>query len=245
MTSPEPVRKKQRALKVAIIVCAALFLGGGVIGGVYLATGTQTSTNPTQPDVTPEKVTGTPEVDASYTADSGQLTFTVSNNENRHMEYLIQDNNHKDLVNDFTKQAETVVDVPLASQYRLKVRFVDADDTSYTGPWSKTVTISNDVEGPEEEITLNPAYHDTAWANGEGGLDNLRTALTVAFGANELTLEQSNRGCLQLNYGTVSPGLMIGPEPATIMKHTQLYYSLQQWDDATSTGVITYGWCQN
>ena len=179
-------------------------------------------------------------VEASMEGETVSFSVTTEeyDSEKWFLEYELADQNRivsekgYERSNSFDIQTE----VSDSAYFRLKVRLSDKELES---AWSDGYTIKlEDVSG----VTMlqpSEAYYATPWAKGEGGEENLRTALKVAYKAEPI----SDIQCLPLNTGTMTPTLLLPPIPSVSPSDAILSYVINSWDDATNEVSITYYWC--
>lgn len=160
--------------------------------------------------------------------------------------YSVEDQNRKTVASDVTTGTSFVSKVPVGQSgyYRIKVQLVD--DDGKVSEWSEaySVNVAETDAGAGEDP--NPAYFNTGWANGEPGLQNLIEAVEVGYGA-FYAAETENpidpTYCVTLNSGPVSPKLLLPPVPAKHPIDIEVWFTVTDWDDANSTGTLTYWWC--
>lgn len=173
------------------------------------------------------------------------VSFNVQTSEYKTTEYKLEyelaDQNRKVVESDI--EAGSTFNIQTrntgSAYYRIKVRLQDPE-TDQTSSWSDAYTIKLDEVQGVQKLEPAAAYYDTPWAKGTGGLDSLVEALQVAYTAQETT---QAAGCIPLNTGTMTPTLLLPPNPSVMPKSAGLNFIINSWDAGKNEGNITYFWC--
>lgn len=137
---------------------------------------------------------------------------------------------------------EAIVPLNNSAYYRIKTRYTNANEKN--NKWSEAYTVKlEDVKGVKV-MEPNPDYFKTGWATGSDVTQtSLKDAIKIAWGAVELE-PQDFSSCLPINSGDISPKLMLPPVPAISPSGVEIGYTINSWNEKTSTANITYAWCQ-
>ena len=162
------------------------------------------------------------------------------------LEYSVENQNRKPVSSDVTTGTTFTASFPVSDSlyYRVKVRLVG--DDSRTSEWSEAYSVTVDGSGVGVGADPDPAYFDTGWAKGEPGLNGLVEAVEIGYGAvfaDETVNPIDPTYCVMLNKGKVEPGLMLPPVPSAHPADIELWFTVTDWVDSNSSGVLTYWWC--